>query len=97
MFYLFIAVLVVATVTALVRRRGYKLHSVTIYQCAASRGDDYVEITVGGCRLRKSVEVKADISRFHKAEALRRSIWASVKKYDSRVTAVRYQGHTYSF
>lgn len=101
MLYTFLAVLAFVTLTAIIARviryRGYTVHKVSIYQCAAARGEDYVEITVGGCRLRKPLEVEVKLHKFHSDKALRQSIWSSVKKYDKRVSAVCYKGQTYSF
>ena len=101
MLYTFLVVLAFVVLTAIVARviryRGYTVHKVSIYQCAASHGEDYVEITVGGCRLRKPLEVEVKLYKFHNAKALRQSIWNSVKLYDKRVSAVCYQGQIYSF
>lgn len=101
------AIIVIAVLAAIVlavvvvrrmRHHGFTLQEVSIYQEAASqKADNFVEITVAGCRLRKPLAVEVELERRFNPEKLREAIWRSVKRYDDRVSAVRFQGHTYSF
>lgn len=78
-------------------RHGVKLQEVAIIKMAASRGEDYIERTYAGCRIRNPLVVQVKLAPFYSTKALHRKIWVQLKKFDMNVTAVRYQGVTYSF
>lgn len=100
MTYAIIAVLVLALIAVtvrIIRHRGFTLQEVAIYKCAASQGEDFVEVTVGGCRLRRPLEVVVKLDKRYDRVALAKAIWHQAAKLDPRTSAVRYQGNTYSF
>jgi hypothetical protein len=92
-----LCVVLVGLVVLYRNRHGVKLQEVAIIKMAASRGEDYIERTYAGCRIRNPLVVKVKLAPLYSTTALRRKIWVQLKQFDLNVSAVRYQGVTYSF
>jgi hypothetical protein len=76
---------------------GAYVRSVGVMFKAASRGEDYYEVVVGGTRLRKVLEVEATLSPLHSEHALRRRIWRMAKRCEPKISRISYAGHVYAY